>query len=394
MKMRSTIVPISIFISLIGMSLNTFAQSGNPLRSISESRNAVSSKQTTGGRPQEKALFKAARNAMTPEAYQAAFPHRSDQTNAKPEVQPWNSQSRDQDLIVDSNVHASKYEAETNSGLKPIKNLLDSLGQAPSPDPLTADRTSVSDVIERLNSDSGPAEGLAQVRDPAAGMNEVPAEKIPLSKSGKFDQGRFQSLLKQLATSTFLVMLVGVGFILVAKRWVKGSKPASKSNDLAIEIMSTLKLSPKSNLHLIQAGEQRLIVALDQNGINTVVPLNESFSNTLDSITEMANDLDSSPGPKADADSGVKDSGVKDSGVKDTGVKDSGVTDSGVTVSFSDSLLALARKKSADNERSGAGSSKLNAGAELDDDVRRKMEAALSDHGLKDLILQQLRTRR
>jgi flagellar biogenesis protein FliO len=369
MKMRSSIVPISIFISLIGMSLNAFAQSGNPLRSVPASGHTVAPTQMPEQHPQDDALIEAARTSLTPEAYQAAFPHRAKPTNATPEGQPWNSQPQDRDLVVDSNVLEAKYEAETSSGLKPIESFLNSLGQAPTPDLATASKASVSDVIERLNSLSGPTEGPAQDRDQAAEKNARPMEQIPLSKSAKFDQGRFQSLLKKLATSTFLVMLVGVGFILVAKRWVKVSKPVSKGNELAIEIKSTLKLSPKSNLHLIQAGEQRLIVALDQNGINTVVPLNDSFSNTLDSITEMANDLDSYSEPMTDEESGV-------------------------TVSFSDSLLALARKQTANNERSVSESSERKVGSDLDDDVRRKMEAALSDHGLKDLILKQLRTQR
>lgn len=93
-----------------------------------------------------------------------------------------------------------------------------------------------------------------------------------------------RKMIERLAISTCIVLCGGVGFIFVAKQWIKFKAPSAKAPEASIQIKSTLQLSPKSSLHLVQAGGHRLMVATDQNGIKSVVPLNESFSDTLSAL--------------------------------------------------------------------------------------------------------------
>ncbi len=99
-----------------------------------------------------------------------------------------------------------------------------------------------------------------------------------------------QALLQKIAVSTCIVMVLGVAFILVAKRWVSTNtaKPAAKQPAQTITITSTLRLTPKSNLHLVEVGSQRVLVACDLTGIKSVVSLNHTFSETLDAFEGSA----------------------------------------------------------------------------------------------------------
>ncbi len=111
----------------------------------------------------------------------------------------------------------------------------------------------------------------------------------------------FQQMLQKIATRTCLVLFLGVGFIFVAKRWVAGigganrvpaskSKPTNKNNGRAnqsrIQLVANLRLSGKSNLHLVEVGDQRVLIASDLNGIKSVVALNSAFSASLDTDDE------------------------------------------------------------------------------------------------------------
>ena len=302
------LVLISIAISFYGMSLDASAQSNNPLRSTANSPSPVQATASPGLHPQSNELLESAKAGMSPEAFQAAFPGQS-ASRIPVQRDPTPSPMPHETIRVDANVNPANYVAESKSDLTPLGNLLESLNRpaiAPSTPPgqrippvQSTPKASLSDVIERLNSTSDSME--TPVGDPAESHPGETSPEDEVASPGtiaKFDQEKFQGLLKQLATNTCLVMGIGVGFILVAKRFVSGKKPAPRKDGLTIEIKSTLKLSPKSSLHLVQAGEQRLIVANDQNGIKTVVPLTESFASTLDSITEIATDLEPDPKPE------------------------------------------------------------------------------------------------
>jgi hypothetical protein len=246
-------------------------------------------------------------------------------------------------LIVDSQVAPAMHQAPKND-LEPIKRMLDSLpNNVPKTDRLTAGNPFASD---------------AQSTSPAASESgDSDASATPLNR--KFDREKFQALIRQLAINTGIVMCIGIGFIVVAKQYVNSKQPHSKKKtETPIEIKSTLKLSPKSNLHLIEAGDHRLIVAMDQNGIKSVVKLTDSFAGTLDSFEDLITDetSDTSTLPTESAKAG--------------------------TYSLATVGQAVA---------SSPKSTKTTPAVNEHDEIRRKMEAALCDHGLKDLILESLK---
>jgi hypothetical protein len=111
----------------------------------------------------------------------------------------------------------------------------------------------------------------------------------------------FQQLLQRIATSTCVVLFLGVGFIVVAKRWVggrhsraaAGSRSKTKSSDSPrIRVVDTLKLNAKSHLQLVEVGDQRILVASDVDGIKSVTPLQNSFTSALASYDNQ-NESDS-----------------------------------------------------------------------------------------------------
>ncbi|MFK7765631.1 MAG: hypothetical protein AB8B55_00210 [Mariniblastus sp.] len=113
--------------------------------------------------------------------------------------------------------------------------------------------------------------------------------------SAQKESHKFQKLIQKIALSTCMVLAMGVGFIFVAKQWMQHKSPTRRSPpEDSIKITSTLKLSPKSSLFLVETGKQKLIVASDQNGIKSMVALNRqgsienSFASTLDSLSEAA----------------------------------------------------------------------------------------------------------
>ncbi len=175
----------------------------------------------------------------------------------------------------------------------------------------------------------------------------------------RFNQQNFQKLLQSIAINTCIVMCVGVGFILIAKQWFfKQAKPTAKTSENTIQITSTLRLSPKSNLFLVAAGTHRLIVASDQNGINSVVPLTDSFASTLDSLADVAQE--------------TKAADRRDAG--------------------GESLAGLYSLASLGQATSDKITKSKTADGENADEIRRKMEAALNEHGLKELFVQTMRS--
>jgi flagellar biogenesis protein FliO len=116
----------------------------------------------------------------------------------------------------------------------------------------------------------------------------------------------FQELLQRIATSTCLVIILGIGFILVAKRFMTNApgKPSKGPSKESIQIVNSIRLNPKSNLHLVEVASQRVLVACDLNGIKSVVSLTPSFAETFDEYHEespVADPTESSSNDKTTA---------------------------------------------------------------------------------------------
>ena len=215
--------------------------------------------------------------------------------------------------------------------------------------------------------------------------NELPPT-LPAADSKKFDREKLQALIKKLAINTGFVMCIGIGFILVAKQFFKAKSTSQKKKAQSpIQIKSTLKLSPKSNLHLIEASEHRLIVATDQNGIKSMVRLTESFGSTLGTLEELMDD-----------DAGDSSDTKRKPEANNAGAYSLATLALSRAQANADSAASIQRSlPELDNTPLNSTAKKTPAesasGGNDQDEIRRQMEEALRDHGLKELIMETLR---
>jgi hypothetical protein len=219
--------------------------------------------------------------------------------------------------------------------------------------------------------------------------------ETPLTEK-KFDTQKLMTLIQRLAINTGIVMCVGVGIIFVAKLYFKtkgthsgGGRSIPKAE---IEIKSTLRLSPKSNLHLVEAGDHRLIVAIDQNGIKSVVPLTDSFANSLDGLEDLngfSELLNSGAAPIQAASPPTPAVAANQAGAYSL-----------ATVAQTQPTLPATEQRSLRQRRDEmraarqAHKSTPELKQQEEDAIRKKMEEAILDQGLKDVILNTLANRK
>ncbi|HMO13182.1 MAG TPA: hypothetical protein PKD64_01800 [Pirellulaceae bacterium] len=132
---------------------------------------------------------------------------------------------------------------------------------------------------------------------------EWPADNDDSDKRGlgQIENGHenFAETLQRIAVSLCLVLFIGVSFILVAKKWfaatgsISAGIPTKKrpkrleNHDVQIRVLTSLRLNSKSTLFVVEAGEQKVMVANDQTGIRAVVPLTSPFAAALDEMDTL-----------------------------------------------------------------------------------------------------------
>jgi hypothetical protein len=352
-----------------GFAVSACAQSGNPLRvnqPVNQRSNLAAS--TTATIPAES--MQRAEPEMPPEVREAIYAARRDRNPGAPfQNNEAAVSSNASDVIVDRQVSPALLVREPErspsisaatipkSDLAGINGMLDALQARQLEVPASARPVAAASMPANIDPPVAAPE-------PPARFSSADGFASPSVTAADPDQGfnqqRFQKLLQQIAFNTCIVMCVGVGFILIAKQWYfKQGKPATRTTENTIQITSTLRLSPKANLFLVSAGSHRLIVASDQNGINSVVPLTDSFAGTLDSLaaTEVEEEK-STP------------------------------TNSGGSLAGLYSLATVGKANAArtDKKKQDQGND------EALEEIKRKMEAALDQHGLKELFVQTMRS--
>lgn len=100
--------------------------------------------------------------------------------------------------------------------------------------------------------------------------------------------------IQRIAISLCLVLTVAFLLLVVAKRWwagakstslsFKGSKPSRMG--LPIQILNQIRLDAKSQLYLVRANEQTILVAVDAGGIKSVLPLQSDFGSALEQFSQ------------------------------------------------------------------------------------------------------------
>ena len=184
----------------------------------------------------------------------------------------------------------------------------------------------------------------------------------------------FRKVIERIALSTCLVLCGGVGFILVAKQFMKFKEPVRAVATESIQIRSTLQLSPKSHLHLVETGTHKLVVASDQNGIRSVVPLADSFSQTLESFEqdEATAAAFSMATPTVEITTPEISPGKLPPEMYS---------------------LATVGQRAARTTNEPVNKPPQHAAVKSETDIRRTMEDALRDRGLKDLLMQSLQAK-
>ncbi len=203
---------------------------------------------------------------------------------------------------------------------------------------------------------------------PAASTQPKTTGPGSIVTESEVSQESLQDLVKQLGFSTLFVLFFGVGFIVIAKVWTsfnsKATQPTTPSNQF--EVVTELKLAGKSCLTLVEVDSQRLVIAADPTGIKSVVPLSESFANRL-----AAFESDGEPQqPFTDRLSVTAVDSASDDPA-DTGVEPKDMTYS---------LGTIGKRRQA-----------RSAESKTRQQVQSEMESALTESGLKELILKSLR---
>lgn len=162
---------------------------------------------------------------------------------------------------------------------------------------LDVNRPTLADLLAESNTQTMNRDGAATTATvPTTTSAAEPDSLTSLNrKSSPGSPIDFQNMLQNIATSTCLVLCLGVGFIVIAKRFLQNrpsnfnannarNKTRASSEPSTIRIINTLKLNGKANLQLIEVGDQRVLVASDLSGIKSVVALNQNFSTALEAL--------------------------------------------------------------------------------------------------------------
>jgi hypothetical protein len=184
----------------------------------------------------------------------------------------------------------------------------------------------------------------------------------------------FVETIQRIATGTCLVLVLGVGFILVAKRFSIGKPTMAKSNagksraaelPLNVRLVGNFKLSAKSNLQIIEVGDQKFLIANDATGIKSVVPIGAPFVSTLDDLASAISE-------------------------KENDERDETVT---YTPSARLQTVDNTRRKSTSSTSATIGqpsTSKTNA--DVEEDMRRQLAELLGGQAFKNVFYQQSKT--
>jgi hypothetical protein len=266
----------------------------------------------------------------------------------------------------EANSGSSHRSIDSASNLQPMSQMLDQLRNEPVTRQIR-DRAGLAQPRADQLTDWAAFPPLTERDTDTASELESNAENAAVDAEVATES--FQELVKQLAFSTLFVLFFGVGVIVIAKVWTKttGKTTRPKAAPDQFEVVTELKLAGKSCLTLVEIDSQRLVIAADPTGIKSVVPLNESFADRMAA-------LDPEFGQPSVQDRQLPVSPGSSSVAEDQ--SDSGVEPKNMTYSLG----------SIGNRRKSRPPASENPQR-----VQSDMEAALTESGLKELILKSLR---
>ena len=158
---------------------------------------------------------------------------------------------------------------------QPVASRSASTDSLPAHDPLSDDPSQVPSGADTDSaSDSSPFRQRA--KDPDAGSSTTspsPGNAVDLGQT-----------LQKLLIMTLGVLAAGVALIVGLKKF--GFKPGQgfAPDSGSIRVVDSLNLGTKGNVQILEVGRQRLAVASDTGGVKSMVLLNSTFTEEMESM--------------------------------------------------------------------------------------------------------------
>lgn len=186
--------------------------------------------------------------------------------------------------------------AASQNDMAPIKQAFNSFREPAesSPQSPIAEPSQSSTIDTSLERDLAAEQALLADLKSRGKSQDEPAQETETASAetlGIFGQDGSRELFERIAYNTMFVLAFGVGFIFVARVWIKPTAAKANEKQSQFEVLSTLKLPGKSNLMLVKVDSERLMVALDQTGVKSVVHLSDSFADKLEAYSDMPDEV-------------------------------------------------------------------------------------------------------
>lgn len=213
----------------------------------------------------------------------------------------------DQSHQIAPPIRLAAYEADLSPNLDQIE-----LNQPPrgsDQEDLSDDRNDLSGIRQALGAYRAQPDLVVPASSDSQVHAEIPAFNVANQQDVSTDQGQLQEpataesklqalgfsvsdgsrkLVERIAYNMLFVLTLGIGFIVVAKKWKKFGGVQIKQSESEFEVLNTLNLPGKSSLMLIKVNNDRLLVAIDPTGVKSLVHLTDSFTESLDDYDDVA----------------------------------------------------------------------------------------------------------
>lgn len=94
--------------------------------------------------------------------------------------------------------------------------------------------------------------------------------------------------LGKLAFGTTIVLILAIIFVVGCRKWIAKMQPTPVPGAKQLRVIDTVSLGPRCKVHLLEAGNGRVLAGVDTTGLQTLITLPESFHAVLDEELERA----------------------------------------------------------------------------------------------------------
>ena len=297
--------------------------------------------------------------------------------------------------VLDKEILDPKSHAGSRNEMSPVIDILDRINSrmndsngettnqplgGPSPDSRSSDWNAKPIVDAEISSERKTLDVSSLSK---LATSELPVEGRSL-QVGSANQSDFTKLIEKVCYSTLFVLVLGIGFVVVAKKFQgKGTTKPEKEAAYEFDVIGKIDLSPKASLTLVQIGDEKIVVASDSIGVKSVVHLNGKSANEPISSFSEAMEMADVPHDLEQTYNTLETKGSTYS-LHEIGsaIKQSSATN-GRGLDVESELMSASSKP-----RSRKSTKKTDA------KIQAEMELALARTGLKDIVLKMIQAER